>query len=189
MGPSLLFALFLRAFASLPEPFPIFSFPFFPSISLHLPRSLSLSAVYHYLFQSTLTGAPPPTPVQPSAAAQLHPLHATALPIHWPEHPPIPCGTRLGFIQGGGGAWGWLETRRGGRPKTVSAVAREWNSPLRDFLSFKRGFCRVTWRGKGMRGYGYAAGDEDLEFRKSGVRPRGFNQVRAPGGKRESHYH
>lgn len=101
MGLSLLFAPFLRAFASLPTPFPPFSFPFFPSISLHLPRSLSLSAFYYYLLQSTLTGAPPPTPVQPSAAAQLHPLHATALPTHWPEHPPIPSGTRLRFIQGG----------------------------------------------------------------------------------------
>lgn len=107
---------FLRDFASLPEPFPPFSFPFFPSNSLHLPRSLSLSAFYHYLLRSTLTGAPPPTPVQPSAAAQLHPLHATALPIHWPEHPPIPCGTRLGFIQGGGGAWaGQKPEGEGGR--------------------------------------------------------------------------
>lgn len=47
----------------------------------------------------------------------------------------------------------------------MSAVAREWSSPLRDFLSFKRGFCRVTtWGGKGMRGYGYAAEDKDLEW-------------------------
>lgn len=155
MGPSLLFAPFLRAPTSLPEPFPPFSFPFFPSLSLHLPRSLSLSAFYQYLLQSTLTGAPPPTPGQPSAAVQLHPLHATALPAHWPERPPIPFGTRLGFIQGGGGAWGWPETRRGGRPKTVSAVAREWSSPLGDFLSFERGFCGVsTWERKGIRGYG-----------------------------------
>lgn len=129
MDPSLLFAPFLRALTSLPELFPPFSFPFFPSISLHLPRSLSLSAFYHYFLQSTLTGAPPPTPVQPSAAGQLHPLHATALPAHWPEHPPIPFGTRLGFIQGVGGAWGWPKTRRGGRPKTVSAVARERSNP------------------------------------------------------------
>lgn len=51
----------------------------------------------------------------------------------------------------------------------MSAVAREWSSPLRDFLSFKRGFCGVTtWGGKGRRGYGYAAGDEDLEFKKWG---------------------
>lgn len=71
----------------------------------------------------------------------------------------------------------------------MSAVAREWSCPLRDFLSFKRGFCRVTtWGGNGMRGYGYAAGDEDLEFRKSGVLPRGFNQVRGPGGKRTSRH-
>lgn len=154
MGPSLLFAPFSRAFAS-SRAFPPFSFPFFPCISLHLPRSQSLSAFYHYLLQSTLTGAPPPTCVQPSAAAQPHPLHATALPTHWLEHPPIPCGTCLGFIQGGGGAWGWPETRKGGKPKTESAVAREWSSPPRDFLSFKRAFCGViTWGGKGMRSYG-----------------------------------
>nr|XP_060148787.1 formin-2-like [Globicephala melas] len=43
-----------------------------------------------YLSQSTLTRAPPPTPIQPSAATPSRPLHSTSRPAHWPEHPPIP---------------------------------------------------------------------------------------------------
>lgn len=118
--PPSFFAPFLQALTLLSEPFPPSSFPsFFPSLSLSpftcrgpfpplpLPLPLPLSLpTSPYLSQSTLNRTPPPTPIQPSAAAPLRPLHSTALSAHWPGHPPIPSGSRLAFGQGGGGAEG-----------------------------------------------------------------------------------
>lgn len=103
--PPSFFALFFQALTLHSELFPPSSFPsFFPCLSLSPftcrgpfppPSSLSLSLSSPYLSQSTLTRAPPSTPIQPSAATPPRPLHSTALSAHWPECPPIPSGSRL----------------------------------------------------------------------------------------------
>lgn len=127
-GLSLILALFSCHTPHTPQAFPTL-FLSLLSFSLPSPAAIPLPLCFLPLSPPVhLNWSSASDPVQPSAAAQLHPLHATALPIHWPEHPPIPCGTRLEFIQGGGGAWaGQKPEEEGGR--RVSAVAREWNSP------------------------------------------------------------
>lgn len=156
MGPSLLFCplppnsyLALLAFSTLLLSLLLsFSLSPFTCRGPSLPPFLlPLSLPVHLNSNS----APGPHPALCRCSAR--PLHATALSAHWPEYPLISSGSRLAFVQGGGGAEGlaWNLERRG--EGAVSAAAREPSTPYRGSLSSKRGFCRVrTSGGKGMRG-------------------------------------